>query len=622
MGVLIFCPAARGAASRQVLWNFDQSLTNALGGGYNSYSREPSWARTYLDPAIHRSASGHSLRITAHREWQGFCGIWFDFYPAGSQRPFDARPYPYLSFWIKGAKPGGDFDIKIVDARGEEHQDSLDTRPLHAYLPEGITTEWQKVTVPLADFPRTDPGSLTRFLLVFSVPGDYQFYLDDVSFESALDNPGAETSAGGHEPLTAGEAKPYHSMWVWETRDLLANAQAADRLFDFCASTGLKEIYLSVDFQNANGSGVPGSIETPAAYGDFLSAAHRRGLRVEALAGAPAWAAGEHHPQALGAVQAILSFNGSMTPDARFDGIHFDVEPYLLLGFAVPGYRKPILDQYLKMVAECAEAARNGRIAFTCDIPWWFFPLTPATQEQFTVTFRGREETVGEHVTDLLDSVTIMDYRNQADGAGGIISFGIPALAYAAKVHKKIRVGLETSAQKDTPVEFDLAIPAQEFPARLRETHLAERSSFEGYSVHALKTNGVVFVGLGPQPSGPAPTESIATALAHLRQLFGAKSSDRFPLKTALNEARAAIAEDPEWKAFQTVELREPGARQTVAAFQAVRRTAPTITFHGLGRKVFEEESHSAAEWLGTYPSFGGLAVHYYGSFQALMATP
>ncbi len=621
IGMLIPCSAAWGAPGKQVLWNFDQSLSNSLGGGYNSYSREPSWARTYLDPAIHRSASGHSLRITAHREWKGFCGVWFDFYPTASHRPFDARPNPYLSFWIKGGKPGGDFDIKIVDARGETHEDTLDTRPLHAYLPLGITTEWQRVTLPLSDFPETDPGSLARFVLIFSVPGDYQFYLDDISFESGIHDPKSEPSAGGPKPLKVQEAKPYHSMWVWKTQEILNSAKAANRLFDFCARTGMKEIYLSVDFQGPSG-GDPAALENPSAYGDFLSAAHQRGLQVEALAGAPAWAANAHHALALAAVRAILRFNATMTPNARFDAIHFDVEPYLLLGFAVPDYRERILEEYLEMVAACAEAARSGHLAFTCDIPWWFYALTPASPNQFTVTFRGKRETVGQHVTDLLDSVTIMDYRNEADGAGGIISSGIPALAYAASVHKKVLVGLETSAQKDISVEFVLALPAQEFLARLRETHLAESSSFERYSVHALRAKGVVFIGLGPQHSGPAPTESIALALTHLRGRFGVRSSDRFSVENMLGEARSAIADDPGWNDFQPVEIRKHGSRRAIAAFRAIQRTPPVITFHGLGLDVFEEESRSAAEWLSPYSSFGGLAVHYYQSFQALMETP
>ncbi len=618
--VMLPCSTARGAESRRVIWNFNHTITNSLGGEYNSFSREPSRARTYLDPDVHLSASGHSLRVTAHREWAGFCGVWFNFYPADSHRFFDARSHPYLSFWITGRKPGGDFDIKMVDAIGEGTEDSLATRPLHAYLPRGITTRWQKVVIPLADFPEIDPGSLVRLALVFPVPGNFQFYLDDISFESTPDDVATVPSSGEQAPAAGRQKIPYHSMWVWETGPLLASAKAAERLFDFCSRTGLKEIFLSVDFAGSSG-GVADSITDAAAYADFLSEAHLHGLRVEALSGAPSWAAGRRHEEALAAVRAIVNYNAGMTPDARFDGIHFDVEPYLLLGFALPDYRKQIFEQYLEMVVQCRDAARKGHLDFTCDIPWWFFPLTADTRQQFTVTFGGKEETVGEHVTDLLSSITIMDYRNEADGAGGLIRFGIPALAYAARLHKQVHVGLETSAQKDTRVKFVLAVPEKKFLDKLRETRLASSSSFERFSVLALRANGLVFVGLG-EHSGTDPGESIDIALAHLRKLFGAISPGRFSVEPVLQAARAAVAADPGWDDFQSEETGKPGSHGTMAAFRAVRRMPPVTTFHGLGRNIFEQESRSAAEWFGHYPSFGGLAIHYYQSFQEIMAAP
>ena len=625
-GALIAGSVARGAPPRaRVIWTFDHSLTNTLGGGYNVFSRDPSRARSYLDAAVHRPQSGHSLRITAHRAMEGFCGVWFDFYPANfsPKRYFDARAYPYLAFWIKGQKPGGDFDIKLIDSRGESHDDSATGRPLHGYLAAGITTRWQKVTIPLADFTETDPGSLARMVFIFTVPGDYEFYMDDVAFESSLDASAAAPASTEPQPARREDAAPYHSMWVWKTAELLDNPQAANRLFDFCERTGLKEIYLSVDFDTSPGHPFPVSVPDAPSYGAFLEAAHKRGLRVEALAGAPAWAATACHARALGAVRAILELNARMPSEGRFDGIHFDVEPYLLLGFAAPGYRKRLLEEYLEMVAECSTAARKGQVTFTCDIPWWFFPVSPAARQQFTVPFNGTEKTVGEHVADLLDSVTIMDYRNEADGSGGIITFGIPALAYAAKVRKTVRIGLETSAEKPTVVTFAVAVSTRKFFARLRQKHLEDQRSFDGYALYALRADGSVFIGLGPLlHSKRAPEMPMDVALGRLRRLFRAKFADRFTVENEIEEARSAVADDPQWQDFELVELQAAGRDRKIAAFQAVRCTPPITTFHGLGRKVFLEESRSTADWLGQYPSFGGLAVHYYQSFQALLASP
>lgn len=617
--LLMLCFAAPCIAGEQILWNFNHTIANSLGGEYNAFSRQPSQARTYLDPDVHLSNSGYSLRITVHRRWQGFCGVWFNFYPAASHRTFDARTHPYLSFWVRGQRPGGDFDVKIVDARGEKHEDSLETRPVHAYLPGGITTQWQQVVIPLADFPEVEPGSLVRMVFIFSTPGDYRFYVDNIAFQSSAGSTPATVAASAvQKSASPSAAIPFRSTWVWKTTDLLSSPKAANRLFNFCARNGLKGIYLSVNFAGAPGS-VPHTLATPAVYGDFLSAAHLRGIRVDALTGDPSWAAGRYHQKALGAVRAIVRYNAKVTPDARFDGIHFDVEPYLLLGFSMPFYQKRLLKDYLRMVASCAQAARKGGVTFTCDVPWWFYDLAPGTQPQFTVNFQGKDESVGRHVTDLLNCVTIMDYRNEADGAGGIIRFGIPALAYAASVHKRVRIGLETSAQRDLPVEFVLAIPEKDFPARLQKTHLADSSTFEDYSVHALRGRGMVFVGLGLQGSDAAGQTSLAMALLHLRRLFGAGNRDRFSIQGALAEARAAIAAKSGWNSFEPHEIHVPGSRQTITAFRAVRGMPPVTTFHGLSRAVFEQESRSAAEWLGRYPSFDGLAIHYYQTFRALM---
>ncbi|HUZ45392.1 MAG TPA: hypothetical protein VMW54_02020 [Terriglobia bacterium] len=623
--MLLAATLAHGALRARVIWTFGHSLTNTMGGGYNVFSRSPSWARTYLDADVHPSGPGHSLRITAHRAVKGFCGVWFDFYPANSvpKRYFDARPYPYLAFWIKGQKPGVDFDIKIVDSRGESHEDAAAARPLHAYLATGITTRWQKVTIPLADFTETDPGSLARMVFIFNVPGDYEFYVDDVSFESSLNAPSAVPAATEPQPAAREDAAPYHSMWVWKTAELLNNPQAANRLFDFCSRTGLKEIYLSIDFDASPGHRIPVSIPDGPSYGAFLKAAHQRGLLVEALAGAPVWAASAYHARALGAVRAILELNARMGAEGRFDGIHFDVEPYLLLGFAAPGYRKLLLKEYLEMLAQCSAAAHKGHVAFACDIPWWFFPVSPAAREELTVSFDGTEKTVGEHVADLLDSVTIMDYRNEADGSGGIITFGIPALAYAAEIHKKIRIGLETSAETPTAVTFAVAVSTGKFFAKLRQEHLEDQRSFEGYALHAIRADGSIFIGLGPLlHSNRAPEMPMDVALDRLRKLFGAKFADRFTVANGLDQARSAVADDPQWQEFELVELQASGRGRKIAAFQVIRCTPPITTFHGLGWKVFREEARSAADWFDGYSSFGGLAVHYYQSFRALLAAP
>ena len=70
--------AAEPSAPALSLWSFEQGISNQWAGHYNVYQREPSWARTYLDPQMTRPGSGHSLRVTVHQDAKGFCGVWMD----------------------------------------------------------------------------------------------------------------------------------------------------------------------------------------------------------------------------------------------------------------------------------------------------------------------------------------------------------------------------------------------------------------------------------------------------------------------------------------------------------------------------------------------------------------
>ncbi len=618
----VLIPAALRAQEKTIVWNFDNSLTSSLGGNYNTFSREPSWARIYLDPAVHLPPSGHSLRITVHRAATGFCGLWANFYPDADNpaKLFNASPYHFLTFWIKGDQAGGGFYLKLIDQKGESNEDAQPSRPLRAYLPRGITTFWQKAWIPLSDFPGVDPGTLARIVLIFSQPGDYRFYLDNIGFEAAktpAEVPGSMKIAK-HPAYSLRDSS--NTMWVWQTQALWTDPSEPARLFAFCARMNVRQIYLSVDFPGASQGQVPSTVANPDRLRALIEEAHRHKLRIQALAGTPEWALAAHHEDARGAVAAILDFNRASPPAARFDGIHFDVEPYVLIGFEDLPFRRKLLEQFLSMVSLCSRAARAGRLPFSCDVPWWFFPAAGSPDRQaMTIAFNGSQKTVGEHLVDLLGTVTIMDYRNQACGASGIINYAGPAMAYAATHHKKIVVGLETSAEEPTPVDFVLAMPTADFESRFSAAGLLGVRSFHGFELHGLASGGTVFIGLGmPQPQRPQPTQPIAQALTELRQAVGATANE-YPVEPSLNLANANVAADPEWTSFAQETFAGAPGSTAISGFQAVNRTAPSITFDGLSQTVFEEEAGSVEEWIGQAPGFGGLGLHYYTSLRTLM---
>ena len=621
--VPVWALPAEPPSSALLVWPFEQGVTNRWGGQYNSYMREPSWARTYLDPTVARPPSGHSLRVTGHRDAEGFCGLWMDFYP-GSDTPrryLDATGYRFLSLWIKGQKGGEDFDIELTDEATLNDEDARPRRPLHAYLPQGVTTKWQEVLIPLADFRGLKRGRLARVTLNIAKPGDYRFYLEDVAFKrEPTEVVRAASPARSH---STGNLRC--AMWAWNTKPIVepGGREELERLFTFCSENRIQEIYLAVEFDGgAKFAMSQFQIRTPDGYREFLTHAHHQGLKVEALAGTPEWAVRENHAAALAAVDAILAFNRASPPGARFDGVHFDVEPYVLIGYADPQNRTEILTDFLEMVSLCsARVQTETGMRFSCDVPAWFYPSGGLERERLIVTFKGKEKTVGEHLTDLLETVTIMDYINRADGAGGIIARGIPALDYAAGQRKRIVVGLETFLESDNTVWFVCGLPAAEFRQRLAASRLRNQLYFEGFRMSLFFDEVNFHIGLMAPPAMTAERRTaLEGALWRLARQFGAAADpEQNPVGPILDVARAGLANDPEWKGFETFEITDPESKRPVAGFRSVHIMLPSITFHGLGRQTFEEEFRSTVEWLGTQPGFGGMAVHYYDSFRVLL---
>lgn len=612
-----------------VVWDFDHSLTNVFGGQYNAYAREPSRARTYLDPDVPPSPnmkpwSRHSLRITAHREAAGFCGVWFDFYPAATRpaRSLDVSRYKFLSFWVKGQSGSEDFDVSLADDTRLKYEDAKVARPLHAYLPSGASKAWEEVLIPLADFRGLDLTHLVRMTVDLTVPGDYRFYLAEIAFKEARTDVPAPPENLKSEPI--GPASPY-AIWVWNSEDLLnpAHPDRTARFLDFCAQRGIREVYLSLDLDSNPKSSEPHfELRNPEGYRKFLEVAHAKGLRIEGLAGSPEWAARENHPTALAALESVLEFNRASAAGARFDGLHLDVEPYLLPGYADPQYRPQLLEDFIQLIAECVERAGSAsQFSIGCDVPAWFYPAGGVNDPSLDVVYHGIEKPVGEQLTDLLDSVTIMDYRNEADGAGGIIASGLPALQHAAKAHSKIVVGLETSRDPDSIVYFVCGLTQEEFRNRLAASGLRDRLYYEDWRISTISDGANVYVGLtAPFDLAGTRRSAFDAALLRLAQLLGGSSANgRLASGPLLDEAQAAVARDPEWREFAPFKLPEPPGHGVITGFTAVHHMLEKTTFYGLGRNTFNEETQSTVEWLSPEPSFQGLAIHYYEPYRDLM---
>jgi hypothetical protein len=260
-------------------------------------------------------------------------------------------------------------------------------------------------------------------------------------------------------------------------------------------------------------------------------------------------------------------------------------------------------------------------LTFTNDVPTWFYPKPAGERAAFTVEFRGARKPVGEHLLDMLGAVTLMDYVNRADGAAGIIARALPWLEYARARGGKVAVGVETYLEPDATVFFALGLPPEEFRQRLAVSDLRDEILFEGFRLAVVSDGERFHVGLSaPREMDDEKRKSYDKTLVRLAALLGANLPPDAPqVGSLLEKVRAALARNPEWEGFEPYEVADPDSGHKVQGFRTSYRMPPATTFHGLGRRVFEEETDSAAYWLNPYASFAGLAIHYYPSFRELM---
>ena len=219
-------------------------------------------------------------------------------------------------------------------------------------------------------------------------------------------------------------------MWVWDARILL-DSHSRDRLLSFCRKQRVNSLYLSAY-----------DLRSPIDehYRQFNRLAHRAGILVYALAGDPRWGKSQYHHIPLQWVEAVRRFNAASSPEERFEGVHTDVEVYLL-SKSWKEHPEVLLGGYLDLNAKIAQAVRQDSqpLHFAVDIPFWFDDDT-----SYRILWNGQIKLPTEHVLDTVDSVTVLAYRNFAEGTDGTIPLVSLEMNYADQIGKKVFVGQET----------------------------------------------------------------------------------------------------------------------------------------------------------------------------------
>jgi len=389
---------------------FEYTLKNRLGGG----SRVAGRARTEL--VANPGTASHALRFEfeAGPASQRVELSLYDTDPIGETVFYlDGQQFEHFELRVRGA---AEVTASLVDAHGRRAD--VGTLPLAG---ESRADDWRSVRLT------TDVEGIHRHHLAqleLRGHGSGTLEIDDIYLCGADAAP--ERSQAQRRDTT-------NSLWVWHTSDLLAAGdKAVDELVDLAQQADVSRIYLQV----------PGGFDeadTRQAMRAVASRLGTAGISLLALDGAPEYALPSEHDDLLDTVAEVIDYNDSVPKEARFVGMHLDVEPYLLSGWGKA--REKIVTGYLGMLD--AVRARTARAGLELDVavPFWFDSVAVHQQRDDRV----ERLSLTDEVLARVDSIAVMDYRTQTDGSNGLLALGAGELAAAAEQDREVWIGLETT---------------------------------------------------------------------------------------------------------------------------------------------------------------------------------
>ncbi|NCC50354.1 MAG: hypothetical protein EOM20_03975 [Spartobacteria bacterium] len=595
-------------------WDMDEGIRTRQNGYYNHFKHGDSTADVQLTREARRGPGGRAMQVVYNKPMDGYCGVWAHFFDEEQAKDgvltcLDVAGYPYLSFFVRGAKGGENFTIQLADPAWYAREDSQAAGTAVRYLGRPLTTNWTEIIVPLEDF-RLASTDICGITFNFTEEGAGTVYIDDIGFKKLPDTP-VPFSTATPENATPDRAIN-RAMWVWETEPLLDDPQEAADLFAFCRAHQVNELFLQLlyTYENDGSPDVRCIIRKPDLLRAFLRAAHEDGLRIHALDGHPEYVLRENHPKVLAQVDALLAFNEGDIAQEQLDGIHLDNEPYLLPGFESV-LQEDILRQYLELNAAIMARLREqgSAMVFGVDIPFWF----DERPGECLVTWNGQRKDAAKHILDIVDNIGIMDYRNFAGGADGMIKHAEQELAYAAQVNTPVYLGVETYQDTPLPFYFVCMIPEAEWAAFARDhADLMNRRDFRGFRMKTYRDGTLRYWGIGQDRPG-APSDRFLTAVAALAAL-NPTDWQEVDWRPALEQA---LRIDPACVGFQPLNI-SLGGEHPINGFTTAMRMPPKTTFAGKSKQALEAALKETADHYRDNPAFHGFAIHYYKTYREL----
>lgn len=257
----------------------------------------------------------------------------------------------------------------------------------------------------------------------------------------------------------SGDTPETRATWLWNPW-MFVEDQAS--VLAFLENKNVNKVYVQIDRD------IPQNM-----YRSFVTQAHARGIAVFALDGAPAWVAPKGYTSQNLLMNWLGNYQGGSNEQARFDGIHLDVEPYLYSGWN--SNRAATIKSYQALLQRAAVSSAQLNLPLEADMPFWFDEIS------YKNTYGSG--LLAEWVIKNTDGVTLMAYR---DSAPMIIDIVKNEIAMAEKYGKNVVVGVETGVTDEGSIITFAEEGEAYMNLQLAEVaaHYSHHVAYEGIAVH------------------------------------------------------------------------------------------------------------------------------------------
>ncbi|WIV17761.1 hypothetical protein QPK24_15200 [Paenibacillus polygoni] len=250
--------------------------------------------------------------------------------------------------------------------------------------------------------------------------------------------------------------------YIWKAEQII---NESDQVLEFLQEKKVNFLYVRLDLDQ------PYSL-----YRNFVGQAAAMGIEVHAMGGHPSWGLEENRSRLTRLINYVKQYNLRAAEDEKFHGIHLDIEPYTNSEW--DNNRERVLKEWASNIEYFArETKKDSDLKTSADLAVWL--------DRHELP--GKNMTVTEWMIRTLDHISLMAFRDTAEGSNGIATVVAQEMEIADQLGKPLLISVEMKESHEgnhiTFYEEGEAYMESEL-AKLPGL-LAEYNAYQGYLIHS-----------------------------------------------------------------------------------------------------------------------------------------